>query len=154
MLLEGSLERIAQAKGAMQQKQWERKGQLIGKAVAIVAGLQGSLVDEKGGELSANLDNLYDYMIRRLTEANLKNEESILDEVSGLILEIKGAWDSPEMSTRSGTEDCMRKAISYWAMRALISGSPKAWNCLALSSARPSSMRRRVAGRTPGGLER
>lgn len=97
MLFEGALERIAQAKGALQQNQSARKGELISKAVGIVGGLQGSLVDAGDGELSANLDNLYDYMIRRLTEANLKNDENILDEVSGLITEIKGAWDQIEM---------------------------------------------------------
>ena len=42
MLFEGALERIAQAKGAMKQKQIARKGELIGKAIAIVGGLQGS----------------------------------------------------------------------------------------------------------------
>jgi flagellar protein FliS len=94
MLFEGALERIAQAKGAMRQKQIERKGNLINKAIGIVGGLQGSLVDAGDGELTANLDNLYDYMIRRLLEANLKNDESVLDEVSGLISEIKGAWDT------------------------------------------------------------
>lgn len=94
LLFEGALERIAQAKGAMRQKQWERKGELISKAINIVGGLQGSLVDAGDGELSTNLDNLYDYMIRRLSEANLKNEESMLDEVTGLIAEIKEAWDA------------------------------------------------------------
>lgn len=93
LLFEGALERIAQAKGAMRQKQWARKGELIGKAVAIVGGLQGSLVDAGDGDLTSNLDNLYDYMIRRLTQANLKNDESLLDEVASLIIEIKGAWD-------------------------------------------------------------
>lgn len=94
LLFEGALERIAQAKGAMQQKQWSRKGELIGKAVAILGGLQGSLVDAGDGELTANLDNLYDYMIRRLTQANLNNDSEILDEVTTLIGEIKGAWDA------------------------------------------------------------
>ncbi|GAB1258108.1 flagellar export chaperone FliS [Aurantivibrio plasticivorans] len=93
MLFEGALERIAQAKGAMQQNQTERKGILINKAVGIIGGLQGSLEDAGDGSLTANLDALYDYMIRRLTEANLKNDSAMLDEVSGLVGEIKSAWD-------------------------------------------------------------
>lgn len=93
MLFEGALERIAQAKGAMQQKQIERKGKLINKAVDIVGGLQGSLVDVGDGSLTANLDALYDYMIRRLIEANSKNDPAMLDEVAGLISDIKSAWD-------------------------------------------------------------
>lgn len=100
MLFEGAIERLAQAKGAMGAKQVERKGMLISKAINIIAGLQGSLQDAGDGELSTNLDSLYDYMIRRLSEANLKNDPAILDEVSGLVLEIKDAWDAiaPEVT--------------------------------------------------------
>jgi flagellar protein FliS len=94
MLLEGALERIAQAKGAMMQNQIARKGELIGKAVAIVGGLQGSLNDKEGGALAANLDGLYDYIIRRLTQANYENNAEYLDECGRLLGEIKVAWDA------------------------------------------------------------
>lgn len=94
MLFEGALERIAQAKGAMSQNQLARKGELIGKAVSIVGGLQGSLNDKEGGALAANLDNLYDYIIRRLTQANYENNVEYLDECGRLLGEIKTAWDA------------------------------------------------------------
>ena len=94
MLFEGALERIAQAKGAMAQNQIARKGELISKAVAIVAGLQGSLNDREGGELAANLDSLYDYIIRRLTQANYENNLEYLDECGRLLGELKLAWDA------------------------------------------------------------
>ena len=94
MLFEGALERIAQAKGAMLQNQIARKGELIGKAVNIVGGLQGSLNDKEGGQLAANLDDLYDYVIRRLTEANFHNDPERLDECGRLLSEIKTARDA------------------------------------------------------------
>jgi len=94
MLFEGALERIAQAKGAMAQNQIPRKGELISKAVAIVGGLQGSLNDKEGGNLASNLDNLYDYIIRRLTQANYENNPEYLDECGSLLGEIKAAWDA------------------------------------------------------------
>ena len=94
MLFEGALERIAQAKGAMAQNQIARKGELIGKAVAIVGGLQGSLNDKEGGALAANLDGLYDYVIRRLSQANYENNAEYLDECGRLLGEIKTAWDA------------------------------------------------------------
>jgi flagellar protein FliS len=94
MLFEGALERIAQAKGAMQQNQIARKGELIGKAINIVGGLQGSLNDKEGGALATNLDELYDYIIRRLAQANFANDISILDECGRLLGEIKSAWDA------------------------------------------------------------
>ncbi len=94
LLFEGALERIAQAKGAMSQKQLARKGEMIGKAIAIVGGLQGSLNDRDGGGLAENLDNLYDYIIRRLTQANYENNPEYLDECGRLLGEIKSAWDA------------------------------------------------------------
>lgn len=94
MLFEGALERIAQAKGAMQQKQIARKGELIGKAINIVGGLQGSLNDKEGGQLAANLDGLYDYIIRRLAKANFDNDPEILDECGRLLGELKSGWDA------------------------------------------------------------
>ncbi|EIK45919.1 flagellar protein FliS [Cellvibrio sp. BR] len=94
MLFEGALERIAQAKGAIAQKQFARKGELISKAAAIVGGLQGSLNDNEGGALAANLDSLYDYIIRRLTQANYENSIDQLDECARLLGEIKSAWDA------------------------------------------------------------
>ena len=97
MLFEGALERIAQAKGAMQQNNIKVKCERIDKAVNIVAGLQGSLKDAdtaKRGELAADLDDLYDYIIRALTEANYKNNTERLDECSRLLGEIKSAWDA------------------------------------------------------------
>lgn len=94
MLFEGALERIAQAKGALQQHQIARKGELIAKAINIVAGLQGSLSDNEGGELTTNLDALYDYIIRRLSQANYENNPAILDECGRLLGEIKSGWDA------------------------------------------------------------
>ena len=94
MLLEGGLQRLAQAKGAMQYGNIPLKGELLGKAVSIIVGRRDGLDLQKGGELSANLDNLYAYMIQRLSQANLKNDPAMIDEVAGLLREIKEGWDS------------------------------------------------------------
>ncbi|TRO20797.1 flagellar export chaperone FliS [Ectopseudomonas mendocina] len=94
MLLEGGLTRIAQARGAMERGQTALKGELIGKSIAIVAGLRDSLDLQQGGELAGNLDGLYEYMIARLTEANISNEPTVLEEVAGLLRDIKAGWDA------------------------------------------------------------
>ncbi len=94
MLMEGALERIAVAKESMARKEIALKGKNIGHAIEIVGGLQGSLNIEAGGEVAENLSSLYDYMVRRLLVANNQNDESILDEVSGLMIEIKMGWDA------------------------------------------------------------
>jgi len=93
MLMEGALERIAIAKGAMQQKNVALKGERISSAISIVEGLRASLNMEAGGEISANLESMYEYMTRRLMEANLKDDVEILDEVADLMRKIKSGWD-------------------------------------------------------------
>lgn len=94
MLFEGALERIAQAKGALLQRNIARKGELIIKAIKITAGLQGSLNDVEGSSLTQDLDALYDYIIRQLTRANIENNADILDECTALLSEVKAGWDA------------------------------------------------------------
>jgi flagellar protein FliS len=93
MLLEGALDKIAAAKGHMLRGEIAEKGRFVSWAISIISGLQSSLDKEGGGELSHNLDDLYDYMVRRLGETAVNNDPAILDEVSSLLLEIKSAWD-------------------------------------------------------------
>ena len=82
----------------------EEKGSNITSAGSIVLGLRSSLDMEAGGELAANLDNLYDYMFRRLMDAHVNNEEAALDEVASLLREIKQGWDAIPQETISGGE--------------------------------------------------
>mgnify|MGYP006274920123 CR=1 FL=1 len=93
MLLEGALEKIAKAKGYLQRGEVAEKGRHIGWALSIVSSLRSSLDFEKGGEIAANLEALYDYMERQLTLANARNSEEMLDEVADLLRDIKSAWD-------------------------------------------------------------
>ena len=93
MLMEGVLQRLAEARGAMQRQSIAGKGEAIGKAVSIVGGLRASLNKEVGGDMAASLDDLYDYMQRRLLEANLRSSEALIDEVMDLMRTVKSGWD-------------------------------------------------------------
>ncbi len=93
MLLQGALEKIAKAKGNMERKEISSKGENLGLAITIVGTLQSSLDLEKGGEIAKNLEALYEYMNRCLLEANISDAAGKLNEVSSLLLEVKGAWD-------------------------------------------------------------
>ena len=93
MLMEAGLDRIAQAKGAIERKDIPAKGLLIGKAIEIIGGLREGLDMEKQAEALAHVDNLYVYLMKRLAEANIKSDPKILDEVSGLLTTVKEGWD-------------------------------------------------------------
>lgn len=92
MLFDGLLQAVAAARGAMERGDLVAKGEQIGKAVRIVEeGLKAGL-DPAGGEMARNLGALYDYSVRRLTEANLRNDAKALAEVAGLIEPVAQAW--------------------------------------------------------------
>lgn len=92
MLMEGALGRIAAAKGNLANGRSAEKCALIQRAIDILHELRASLDFEAGGELAVNLDSLYDYMVRQLVKANAEGRVEILDEVTRLLSEIRGAW--------------------------------------------------------------
>ena len=93
MLMEGALERIAAAKVHIQYNNITEKSQLIDKAIDIISGLRGSLNFEKGGEIAENFELLYEFLARRLIEANTKNDVAALDEVMYILHDLKDTWD-------------------------------------------------------------
>jgi flagellar secretion chaperone FliS len=95
MLLDGALVAIAMSQKYMKAGDIKNKGESITKAILIVDnGLRASLNKAVGGEIALNLDSLYEYMSRQLFTANLKNSPEILDEVHGLLEELRGAWEA------------------------------------------------------------
>ena len=95
MLLEGFFDAVAQARGALQAGRIEDKGRAIGRAVRIVEeGLRAGLNLRDGGEIAANLERLYGYVTRRLTEANLHNDAAALEECAQLIEPVRAAWQA------------------------------------------------------------
>ena len=94
MLIDGAIERINSSKFFLEQNNVAKKGESISKAITIIDGLRVSLDLEKGGEIAANLESLYDYMQRQLLDANIKNKSENLDEVLSLMNEIRAGWNA------------------------------------------------------------
>ena len=96
MLLEGGLDRMAQAKGAMARGDVAQKCVLIAKAIDIITGLRQGLDEEKADDPAAiqQLDSLYEYMNTRLVQANSSNDPEIIDEVARLMITVKQGWDA------------------------------------------------------------
>jgi flagellar protein FliS len=92
MLYDGALDRIQQARGCAEHGMAGEKSVAIGRAIAILDELRGSLDFEKGGPLAANLEDLYSYASRRLLAASATGDVRILDEVAALLRELREAW--------------------------------------------------------------
>ncbi len=99
MLMGGVLDKVALAKGQIQRNEVAQKAESISKAVRIVDGLRMSLDQDVKHQITENLDELYDYMNRRLMQANISNDVAALDEVSSLMRELKEAWDAVTEAT-------------------------------------------------------
>lgn len=94
LLMERALAKIAIARGHIDRNAVAEKGEQISGAIDIIGLLRASLNDKPNKRLAGNFDALYDYMTRRLVEANLNNDVSLLDEVTVLMRELKEAWDA------------------------------------------------------------
>lgn len=92
-MMSGAQDRIASARGHLERGETQQKGEQLGKAIALIDGLRGALNHDAGAEIAGSLDALYDYMTRRLAEANAQSAVAPLDEVSGLLGEIREAWE-------------------------------------------------------------
>ena len=93
LLFSGAQAAIGKARAAMQQNQIAEKGSAISKAIDIISnGLKVSLDLESGGDLALRMEALYDYMVMRLLDANIKNDTKALEEVAGLLEDIHSAW--------------------------------------------------------------
>jgi flagellar protein FliS len=90
MLYNGCLKFIHQAKKAIEDKNIEMKNINIQKAQNIIQELMVTLNMDL--EISQNMMSLYDYINRRLIEANIKNDAAILDEVESLVTEFRDTW--------------------------------------------------------------
>ncbi len=93
LLMQGALENMAKAKGCIERKDFAGKSQTLGKAIAIISALRSSLDMNAAGDISANLADLYEFMIEHLTLASRDQSVSKVDDVIEIMLTIKSAWD-------------------------------------------------------------
>lgn len=112
MLYEGAIRFSKLAVEGIKKNDRAQKGTYIGKVQDIVNELSLSLNHEVGGEISRDLERLYNYMIEQLTEANMKNDEKPLETIIKLLETLLDGWksavvqhNSQEGAQKSGLAD-------------------------------------------------
>jgi flagellar protein FliS len=90
MLYNGGLKFLKQAKIAIADKNIEEANNKICRVQDIIAELMSSL--NMGVEISKSLYALYDFMSDRLIQANIKKDVKLLEEVEGLLEEMRDTW--------------------------------------------------------------
>lgn len=91
-LYEGAIRFVGFAEKVLEAHNIAKKGEYISRAIAIIGELDNALDRKKGGEIVRNLSSLYEYMIRRLTEANRAGNALALREVKGLLEGLLDTW--------------------------------------------------------------
>ncbi len=93
LLFDALQQSLAAAKGSIRNGDVPAKARAINRVIRILEeGLKAGLDTKKGGDLAANLSGLYDYCIFKTTEANLRNDAALLDEVARLIQPVADGW--------------------------------------------------------------
>lgn len=103
ILMDGALERLHIAKACIERGDKIQKAAVLHRVGAILDELRMSLDHKVGGKIAADLDNLYDYMMRRVLAANLHNDVGAIDEVGRLLGQIRAAWGQipPQMRAKA-----------------------------------------------------
>ena len=92
MLYDGAIKFCKMAILGMESENIETASNNLIKVQNIVNELKISLDKKAGGDISETLDSLYEYMIRRLVEANMKKDSKIVKEVQVMLEELREAW--------------------------------------------------------------
>ncbi|ANB69869.1 flagellar export chaperone FliS [Aeromonas sp. 96A] len=102
LMMQGVLERLAQAKGAIERRDMEAKATAVSKAQGLLHGLQDAL-DMNQGTVAENLYSLYSYMDERIWDGSLALDTAPIEEVMALMVTIKSGWDQlPEVAKQQG----------------------------------------------------
>ncbi len=101
-LLEGTVRFIGAAREGLKSGDIKMKCENISRTVAIVTELDCALDREMGVSLVENLENLYAYILNRITLANLRNDDQIMAEVESLLITIQDGFVEAFKATSSG----------------------------------------------------
>lgn len=103
LLYDALAESLMTLGGAIARADRAAKSGAVSKAAGIIDALRDSLDLARGGEVAHNLDRLYDYMGRKLTEVNLHDDAAALRDVAAVNDTLRGAWKTIPAEARQGS---------------------------------------------------
>lgn len=102
MLVDGAVKFIKIGRQAMIDKDIKKAHENIIKTQNIFYELMATLDVSKAGDWGQSLMGVYDFIVRRLIDANMKKDIVIMDEVIPLIENVKDTWEEAYKISRSG----------------------------------------------------
>jgi len=92
LLTDGLIDELARARAHIVARRYEQRANSINKCVDIINGLSSSLDFESGGQVVANLADLYDFSVKHLHGAGVKQDPAMIDEVVKIMTTIRQGW--------------------------------------------------------------
>jgi len=94
MLYDGALQSIGVAREAIGRRDIQARRKALSQTLAFISELQSTLDLDKGGEIAARLDALYDFANHRLLEAAARNDVKPIDEVRQVLETLRDGWST------------------------------------------------------------
>ena len=94
MLYDRAIVLLDKAKNEIAEKQYEAKNNTLNKTSDIIFELLTTLDKDKGGEIASSLANLYNFVLREITDANTNLNTKALDNSIKILSELKESWES------------------------------------------------------------
>ena len=110
MAFEGMIKFLHQASNAIENTEIETAHERLVRTKQILFHLLNGLDMEKGGEIAINLKRLYIFLIDKVTEANLKKDTMIIDEILPIFKTLCSSWE--EMVPHSEEKPPVTQGIS------------------------------------------
>jgi flagellar secretion chaperone FliS len=102
---------LQEAREHIECKNIEGRSRSINKCTSIISELQSSLNLKSGGDIAESLNRLYDYMKKRIFTASAQQNTKPLEEVEGLLENLRSAWSALTEPTSEGAEASSRKDL-------------------------------------------
>ncbi len=119
MLYDGAIRFITLAIQAIDNGQIDKRAYYINKTSAIVSEFAATLDHDQNATLAEDLDALYGYMLKRMLEANLRNDAEPLHEVKKLLADLRSTWaqaidiNKKEQRQAAGIEEQSSEPLAY-----------------------------------------
>jgi len=101
LLYEAAIDAVRESRRHLAEGEIAARSRSVTRAFGILQELVASLDHERGGEISERLAQLYDYMQRRLLEANFRQTDEPLAEVLGLLATLAEAWQGVKQESQA-----------------------------------------------------
>lgn len=101
MLVDGAVKFAKIGRQAIEERNISKAHSNLVKTQDIFYELMATLDVQQAGEWGQNLMSIYDFIVRKLTEANMKKDLKVVDEVIPLIEDVRDTWNEAYKLSKS-----------------------------------------------------